>query len=96
MLSYDGFQQSDLIVLGYDGFQQIDIIVLGYDGFQYNFDKTIVDSGTTHLRLPSRVFEEVVDRIQLTLQVSEWPGVLSLLSFCLCVEPKVFFLFTPF
>lgn len=32
--------------------------------FQYNYDKTIVDSGTTHLRLPTRVFLAVVNAIK--------------------------------
>ena len=31
--------------------------------FQYNFDKTIVDSGTTNLRLPTKVFQEVKNKI---------------------------------
>ena len=31
---------------------------------EYNFDKTIVDSGTTNLRFPNKVYDRVVDRIK--------------------------------
>ncbi|KAK7105348.1 beta-secretase 1-like [Littorina saxatilis] len=44
---------------------------LNLDCKEYNFDKTIVDSGTTHLRLPRRVFEEVVTKIQADLKTNE-------------------------
>ncbi|XP_076438522.1 beta-secretase 1-like [Babylonia areolata] len=41
---------------------------LHMDCKEYNFDKTIVDSGTTHLRLPTRVYNKVVQRIVSELQ----------------------------
>jgi len=37
---------------------------LNMDCKEYNFDKTIVDSGTTNLRLPRKVFREVVYAIR--------------------------------
>ncbi|XP_030832893.1 beta-secretase isoform X1 [Strongylocentrotus purpuratus] len=37
---------------------------LGLDCKEYNFDKTIVDSGTTNLRLPVRVFEAITNAIK--------------------------------
>lgn len=37
--------------------------------FQYNFDKTIVDSGTTNLRLPYTVFQAVVDKLKQAVWV---------------------------
>ncbi|XP_022090790.1 beta-secretase 1-like [Acanthaster planci] len=40
---------------------------LGLDCKEYNFDKTIVDSGTTNLRLPNRVFKEVTKLINATV-----------------------------
>ena len=36
---------------------------------QYNFDTTIVDSGTTNLRLPKRVFLQVTNQIKATTGV---------------------------
>ena len=48
--------------------------------FQYNFDKTIVDSGTTNLRLPTKVFQAVKNKIaentavRCTLFNSLWPS----------------------
>lgn len=38
--------------------------------FQYNADKAIVDSGTTLLRLPQKVFGAVVDAVARTSLVS--------------------------
>ncbi len=32
--------------------------------FQFNFDKTIVDSGTTNIRLPPKVYTEVVNLVR--------------------------------
>ncbi|XP_071844093.1 beta-secretase 1-like [Apostichopus japonicus] len=43
---------------------KIDNQSLGMDCKEYNFDKTFVDSGTTKLRLPVRVFNEVVETIK--------------------------------
>lgn len=37
---------------------------------QYNADKAIVDSGTTLLRLPQKVFDAVVDAVARTSLVS--------------------------
>ena len=37
--------------------------------FQYNFPKTIVDSGTTDLRLPDKVYKSVLDYIKKYVQV---------------------------
>ena len=39
--------------------------------FQYNMDKAIVDSGTTLLRLPVKVFNAVVDAITRTSLVRQ-------------------------
>ena len=36
---------------------------------QYNFGKTIVDSGTTNLRLPTRVFNSVLAKMKAYLKV---------------------------
>lgn len=38
---------------------------------QYNYDKSIVDSGTTNLRLPKKVFEAAVKSIKTASSVSE-------------------------
>ena len=43
--------------------------------FQYNADKAIVDSGTTLLRLPQKVFNAVVEAVARTSLVS--PQVLG-------------------
>ncbi|KAK7499890.1 hypothetical protein BaRGS_00008981 [Batillaria attramentaria] len=43
---------------------------LAMDCKEYNYDKTIVDSGTTHLRLPTRVYHAVVKAIQDSLKGS--------------------------
>lgn len=40
--------------------------------FQYNADKAIVDSGTTLLRLPQKVFDAVVEAVARTSLVSPW------------------------
>ena len=45
---------------------------------QYNFDKTIVDSGTTNLRLPDKVFKKVVALIQKNTHVSTRGGGVTL------------------
>lgn len=37
---------------------------------QYNYDKSIVDSGTTNLRLPKKVFEAAVRSIKAASSVS--------------------------
>ncbi|XP_074652735.1 beta-secretase 1-like [Tubulanus polymorphus] len=44
-------------------------VSLNMDCKEYNFDKTIVDSGTTNLRLPTRVFNNVIANIQSSLQL---------------------------
>lgn len=47
---------------------------LDLDCKEYNFDKTIVDSGTTNLRLPYTVFQAVVDKLkQDVLVVNQRP-----------------------
>jgi hypothetical protein len=38
---------------------------------QYNYDKSIVDSGTTNLRLPKKVFEAAVKSIKAASSVSD-------------------------
>lgn len=38
--------------------------------FQYNYDKSIVDSGTTNLRLPKKVFQAAVKAIEAASSVS--------------------------
>lgn len=55
---------------------------LGLDCKEYNFAKTIVDSGTTNLRLPVKVFNDVVTRIRNHLTMSDpkpgdnfWQGI---------------------
>ncbi|PVD26975.1 hypothetical protein C0Q70_12124 [Pomacea canaliculata] len=54
-----------------------DILVGGeslkMDCKEYNYDKTIVDSGTTHLRLPTRVFLAVVNAIKRRIDFVEHP-----------------------
>ena len=37
---------------------------------QYNFDKTIVDSGTTDLRLPTRVYDATLQMLKQLTNVS--------------------------
>ncbi|BFZ00285.1 hypothetical protein BsWGS_03323 [Bradybaena similaris] len=41
---------------------------LGMDCKEYNFDKTIVDSGTTNIRLPKKVFDAAVQAIDSHVQ----------------------------
>ncbi|CAE1248583.1 BACE1 [Acanthosepion pharaonis] len=48
---------------------QINGTSLGLDCKEYNFDKTIVDSGTTNLRLPYTVFQAVVDKLKQAVWV---------------------------
>jgi hypothetical protein len=43
--------------------------------FQYNADKAIVDSGTTLLRLPQKVFDAVVEAVARTSLVSPKMGI---------------------
>jgi beta-site APP-cleaving enzyme 1 (memapsin 2) len=43
----------------------VDAISLGLDCKEYNFDKTIVDSGTTNLRLPTRVYSALLAALKL-------------------------------
>ncbi|XP_071095945.1 beta-secretase 1-like [Haliotis cracherodii] len=45
---------------------------LKLDCKEYNYDKTIVDSGTTNLRLPDKVFQALVKGIQAKLNVPDW------------------------
>lgn len=42
---------------------------------QYNYDKSIVDSGTTNLRLPKKVFEAAVKSIKTASSVSVAPEI---------------------
>lgn len=39
---------------------------------QYNYDKSIVDSGTTNLRLPKKVFQAAVKAIEAASSVSPY------------------------
>ncbi|NXE71281.1 BACE1 secretase, partial [Calcarius ornatus] len=40
---------------------------------QYNYDKSIVDSGTTNLRLPKKVFEAAVKSIKTASSTEKFP-----------------------
>ncbi|XP_018418375.1 PREDICTED: beta-secretase 1 isoform X2 [Nanorana parkeri] len=40
---------------------------------EYNYDKSIVDSGTTNLRLPKRVFDEAVKAIKAASSTEKFP-----------------------
>ncbi|OWF41934.1 Beta-secretase 1 [Mizuhopecten yessoensis] len=64
----------------------LDVMVAGtslhLDCKEYNFGKTIVDSGTTNLRLPIKVFKTLVTKVKQHLQMSGtlprenfWEGV---------------------
>ncbi|KAK3581004.1 hypothetical protein CHS0354_013898 [Potamilus streckersoni] len=46
---------------------QVGGVSLNMDCKEYNFGKTIVDSGTTNLRLPVKVFSNIVTRVQQSL-----------------------------
>ncbi|GAB1600940.1 beta-secretase 1-like [Argonauta hians] len=54
-----------------------DLLVDGHsldlDCKEYNFDKTIVDSGTTNLRLPNTVFQAVVSKLKQTVVLDNQP-----------------------
>lgn len=43
---------------------------------QYNYDKSIVDSGTTNLRLPKKVFQAAVKAIEAASSVSPRSAVM--------------------
>ncbi|XP_052804935.1 beta-secretase 1-like isoform X1 [Mya arenaria] len=45
---------------------------LAMDCKEYNFEKTIVDTGTTNLRLPRRVFTKLVHMMKQQITNSEW------------------------
>ncbi|XP_041373321.1 beta-secretase 1-like [Gigantopelta aegis] len=47
---------------------------LSLDCKEYNFDKTIVDSGTTSLRFPTKVFKAIVAKISGSLLLQEFPS----------------------
>ena len=47
---------------------------MALDCKEYNFDKTIVDSGTTTIHLPRAVFTRLVQSIQHSLQVIKASG----------------------
>jgi len=47
---------------------------LKMDCKEYNYDKSIVDSGTTNLRLPKKVFEAAVKSIKAASSVSGTQG----------------------
>lgn len=44
---------------------------LGMDCKEYNFDKTIIDSGTTNLRFPDKVFDVIVKDIKRKIGIHE-------------------------
>ncbi|XP_039185744.1 beta-secretase 1 isoform X1 [Crotalus tigris] len=46
---------------------------LQMDCKEYNYDKSIVDSGTTNLRLPKKVFEEAVKSIKTASSTEKFP-----------------------
>ncbi|MBW02295.1 Beta-secretase 2, partial [Eschrichtius robustus] len=49
---------------------------LNLDCREYNADKAIVDSGTTLLRLPQKVFDAVVEAVARTSLLNAWRGLL--------------------
>ncbi|KAL3885749.1 hypothetical protein ACJMK2_025791 [Sinanodonta woodiana] len=49
---------------------QVGGVSLSMDCKEYNFGKTIVDSGTTNLRLPVKVFNSIVTRVKQVVQHS--------------------------
>lgn len=53
---------------------------LGLCLYQYNYDKSIVDSGTTNLRLPRKVFQAAVKAIEAASSVSPSSYFFSSLS----------------
>nr|XP_002740155.2 PREDICTED: beta-secretase 1-like [Saccoglossus kowalevskii] len=53
---------------------EVDGKSLEMDCKEYNFDKTIVDSGTTNLRVPLKVFNRIVKGIDSTINVTITPG----------------------
>ncbi|GAA6078880.1 beta-secretase 1-like, partial [Tachysurus ichikawai] len=55
---------------------------LNMDCKEYNYDKSIVDSGTTNLRLPRKVFQAAVKAIEAASSVS-----ICLLSFPILCSP---------
>ncbi|KAM8927277.1 beta-secretase 1 [Pelodytes ibericus] len=52
---------------------EINGLDLGMDCKEYNYDKSIVDSGTTNLRLPKRVFEAAVNSIKAASSTEKFP-----------------------
>ncbi|XP_010294768.1 PREDICTED: beta-secretase 1-like, partial [Phaethon lepturus] len=46
---------------------------LNMDCKEYNYDKSIVDSGTTNLRLPKKVFEAAVKSIKTASSTEKFP-----------------------
>ena len=54
-----------------NGYREITRTHMHFFCLQYNFDKTIVDSGTTNLRLPPKVYARLVQEIQHATVVSE-------------------------
>ncbi|XP_077985038.1 beta-secretase 1-like [Glandiceps talaboti] len=52
---------------------EVDDLSLGLDCKEYNFDKTIVDSGTTNFRVPVTVFDAIVHSIDDATEVPVTP-----------------------
>ncbi|ELU01781.1 hypothetical protein CAPTEDRAFT_153768 [Capitella teleta] len=48
---------------------------LNMDCKEYNYDKTIVDSGTTNLRVPKRVFQEIIERMRMIMEALPIGGI---------------------
>lgn len=57
---------------------------------QYNYDKSIVDSGTTNLRLPRKVFQAAVKAIEAASSVCPYHAINTLISlFCVSFTSSV-------
>lgn len=50
---------------------EVDHVSLNMDCKEYNFGKTIIDSGTTNLRLPTKVYNTLIANLRNTIQSEE-------------------------
>lgn len=50
---------------------EVNDVSLNMDCKEYNFGKTIVDSGTTNLRLPTKVFQTLIAQMEASIQPEE-------------------------
>ncbi|ESO83316.1 hypothetical protein LOTGIDRAFT_169338, partial [Lottia gigantea] len=51
----------------------VDSNSLGLDCKEHNYDRTIVDTGTTNMRFPKRVYKSILNHIQHKVQIMERP-----------------------